>query len=35
MLDFLYVALGFIWFSGMVGTVVALYISCLKGENDE
>lgn len=47
MLDFLYIILGFIWFAGMVGTVVALYVSCLlgtsikkyiscvKGESDE
>lgn len=31
MLDFLYVTLGFIWFAGMLGTVVSLYISCLLG----
>ena len=35
MLDFLYITLDFIWFAGMVGTVVALYISCVKGESDE
>lgn len=29
MLDFLYVSLGFICFAGMVGIVIALYISCL------
>lgn len=35
MLDFLYTILGFVWFAGMVGTVVALYISCMKGEKNE
>lgn len=35
MLDFLYTVLGFIWFAGMVGTVVTLYISCVKGEKNE
>ena len=35
MLDFLYTILGFIWFAGMVCTVVALYISCVKGEKNE
>lgn len=35
MLDFLYVTLGFIWFAGMLGTVVALYISYMKGEKNE
>lgn len=35
MLDFLYVALCFIWFAGMVCTVVALYTSCVKGEKNE
>nr|DAJ55068.1 MAG TPA: hypothetical protein [Caudoviricetes sp.] len=35
MLDFLYITLVFIWFSGRVGTVVKLYISCMKGESDE
>ncbi len=35
MIDFLYTTLGFIWFTGMLGTVIKLYISCLKGESNE
>ena len=35
MLDFLYVTVGFIWFAGMLGTVISLYISCVKGEKNE
>lgn len=35
MLDFLYITLGFIWFAGMIGTVVTLYISCVKGNKNE
>lgn len=35
MLDFLYTTLGFIWFAGMIGTVISLYTPCVKGEKDE
>lgn len=35
MLDFLYNTLAFIWFAGMIGTVVALYASCVKGKSNE